>query len=60
MFWKLRKKSIIISAELHEKIAQRCEPLYIPGSGIVRVKPNGDRKKKRQGRAGDPFLCFDS
>lgn len=60
MFWKRRKKSIIISAELHEKIAQHCQPLYVPGSEIVRVKPVRDRKQKQQNRVGDPFLCFGS
>ncbi len=60
MFWKLRKKSIIISAELHDKIAQSSPPLYVAGSEVVRIKRGQDRKKKRSGRSFDPLLCLGS
>ena len=59
MFWKLRKKSIIISAELHDKIAQNSPPIYVAGSEVVRIK-RGQDKKKRSGRSFEPLLCLGS
>lgn len=60
MLWKIRKKSIIISAELHEKMIQNCRPIHVAGSEVLRVKPVQDRKKKRQERLYDPLVCFGS
>lgn len=38
MFWKLKKKSIIIPSELHEKLRQTC-PVTPPEEGtVVRVR----------------------
>lgn len=39
MFWKFRKRSITIPAELHEKMAQTCEPVVEVPSAVVRVRP---------------------
>jgi hypothetical protein len=60
VFWKLRKSSIIISAELHEKIIQNCKPIHVAGSEVVRVKPVQDRKEKWQDLLHDPLACFGS
>lgn len=58
--WKLRKKGIIISAELHERMIQNCRPIHVAGSEVVRVRPVQNSKKKRQERLYDPLVCFGS
>jgi hypothetical protein len=44
VFWKFRKQSITISAELHEKLAQTCEPIEEVPSAVLRVR----RVKRRR------------
>lgn len=46
MFWKFRKRSITISAELHEKLAQTCEPIDEVPSSVVRVRPVKNREQE--------------
>lgn len=38
MFWKPRKSSLTISAELHEKLVRSCEPIDGVDSEVVRVR----------------------
>ncbi len=38
MFWKLSKKSIIIPAELHEKLRQTCSATPPEEGTVVRVR----------------------
>lgn len=51
MFWKFRKSSVTITAELHEKIARSCKPIEQVPSEVVRVralqKTRGEKKDHR-------------
>jgi len=38
MFWKPRKSSLTIPAELHEKLVRTCEPVDGVDSEVVRVR----------------------
>ena len=38
MFWKLRKSSITIPAELHEKLARTCQPIQQVDSEVICVR----------------------
>ncbi len=58
MFWRSPQKSIIISAELHDKIARSCVNMNdIPGEVIkVRTVGRNDRRKEvREARQNQVF-----
>ena len=38
MFWKPRKSSLTIPAELHEKLVRSCKPIDDVDSEVVRVR----------------------
>jgi hypothetical protein len=51
MFWRSRKKTLTISAELHEKIARSCEDLNefpCEVSGVRTVRRNDRGKEVRR------------
>lgn len=60
MFWKPRTNSIIISAELHQKIAQTCKPVYQADSEVVRVRPVAKTRsvKKKVKAQHEPMVCY--
>jgi hypothetical protein len=38
MFWKPRKSSLTIRAELHDRLARSCEPINGVDSEVLRVR----------------------
>jgi hypothetical protein len=43
--WKLLRSSIVIPAELHDRIARLCQPLNSVDSEIVAVRPKRAPRK---------------
>jgi len=56
MFWKPRKDSYTIPAELHEKLVRSCDPINSVDSEVVRVRnirpsqgcPTGDNTRRHR------------
>lgn len=60
MFWNLRKRSITIPVELHEKMAQTCGRIEAVPSAVLRVRPLKRREQERGKMAAGlkpTFLC---
>lgn len=60
MFWKSRKKSLTISAELHEKVARNSVPIYLAGSEVTCVRPAARpvRRKEKTNKRQKQFYCY--
>ncbi|MFH1113469.1 MAG: hypothetical protein V1792_06070 [Pseudomonadota bacterium] len=60
MFWKTRKKGLIISSELHEKLSRNAVPIHEPDSEVlcVRSLPKVRREKNKSIMAYKPAYYY--
>jgi hypothetical protein len=60
VFWKIRKNSVTISAEMHEKIAAGCERINEVPSAVLRYRPGKKRDDlgKRRSSEYSPILLW--
>jgi hypothetical protein len=61
VFWKIRKNSVTISAEMHERITGGCDRINEVPSAVLRYRPGkkrvDDGKRRRSSEFAPILLC---